>query len=146
MLAAVYGPVEAKLKEEQLDRAIIDVRFQPLAGLSGPADRLNERIIREIMESAVLTALHPRTAIELTLEVMLDDGSEAKSVHVFTFDNTSPERVLSDVSTGVYTEQEYMTAYELCRTASSRIHEFFRTVVERKLVKDYNISLTSTEQ
>jgi hypothetical protein len=35
VLGAVYGPTEAKLKEEQLDRAVIDVKFQPLAGHAG---------------------------------------------------------------------------------------------------------------
>ncbi|KAJ3126402.1 Exosome component 5 [Physocladia obscura] len=74
VLAAVYGPKEVKLRDELLDSAKIDVLFRPLVGISGTAERFYERTIREILEIAILKYLHPRTCIQVTVQVISDDG------------------------------------------------------------------------
>ncbi|KAI8854449.1 ribosomal protein S5 domain 2-type protein [Chytridium lagenaria] len=73
-LAAVYGPKEVKVREEQIDRAFIDVNMKPLIGLSGTTERHYERVIKELASSLILSTMHPRTAIEITIQVMSDDG------------------------------------------------------------------------
>lgn len=37
-------------------------------------ERLHERTLRETLEASLLTALHPRTSIRITLQVLTDDG------------------------------------------------------------------------
>ncbi|KAJ3326948.1 hypothetical protein HDU76_012485 [Blyttiomyces sp. JEL0837] len=75
VLAAVFGPKEAKIKEEQMDRAFIDVKMKSLVGLTGTSERFTERVIRETLENVILATLHPRTTIQVTLQVMSEDGS-----------------------------------------------------------------------
>ncbi|KAJ3229418.1 Exosome component 5 [Chytriomyces hyalinus] len=74
VLAAVYGPKEVRLRDELLDSAKIEVLFRPLVGLSGTTERLYEKTIREILESVILKHLHPRTSVQVTLQVTSDDG------------------------------------------------------------------------
>ncbi|KAI8614547.1 exosome component 5 [Chytriomyces sp. MP71] len=74
VLASVYGPKEVKLRDEQLDVATVEVLFRPLIGLSGTTERLYEKTLREIVEGVVLRYLHPRTCVQVTLQVMSDDG------------------------------------------------------------------------
>jgi acetylglutamate synthase len=35
VLAAVYGPTQVKIKDELLDKAVVEVSFQPLIGTTG---------------------------------------------------------------------------------------------------------------
>ncbi|KAI9350043.1 exosome component 5-like protein [Zopfochytrium polystomum] len=75
VLAAVYGPKEVKIRDEKLDRATVEVILRPLIGSAGTRERLYERVIHSTMENAIVTASFPRTAIQIVLQVMSDDGS-----------------------------------------------------------------------
>ncbi|KAG0054923.1 Exosome component 5 [Gryganskiella cystojenkinii] len=86
-------------------------------------------------------------------EVLLDPTNEelaqAKSTHVFVFDNkgsigdkmetdddnTSP--ILFSDSTGLYTEEEYFECARICHKAAQSVHGFIRTAVQKKLEKEY---------
>ncbi|XP_078674637.1 exosome complex component RRP46-like [Branchiostoma floridae x Branchiostoma belcheri] len=75
VLAAVYGPGEVKMSEEIIDKATLRVIFKPKVGLPGCAEKFQERVLRNTCESVVLATLHPRSAINIVLQIIQDSGS-----------------------------------------------------------------------
>ena len=71
---AVYGPGEVRVAKELIDQAVVEVVFKPRIGMPGVADRAREALIQSTCNSAILTALHPRTSISINLQEMQDDG------------------------------------------------------------------------
>ncbi|TPX51281.1 hypothetical protein SeLEV6574_g00401 [Synchytrium endobioticum] len=74
VLCSVYGPVEPLMRDEKLDKATVIVDVEPLSGPKNTSTTLLQYHIRQILTPLVLTALHPRTAISLTFQIMADDG------------------------------------------------------------------------
>lgn len=70
VMASVYGPVEGKLQNIQIEKAYVEVYYRPKVGQSSVTDRLFEKIIRNTCESAVLTIFYPRTAVTIQLQEM----------------------------------------------------------------------------
>ncbi|KAG0337511.1 Exosome component 5 [Podila humilis] len=201
VLCSVVGPAEVKIRDEQLDKATIEVVARPLVGLPSVKDKAREQNIRETLEPIILSGLHPRTLIQIVVQTMKDDGcilstafnatilalldagiplnsilgsvtciidaqsneilldptteelAQAKSVHVFVFDNKSSiaqagvdtnmdqDELLANVlfsdSTGSFTEEEYFECSLICFKAAQTVHGFIRTAVEKKLQKEY---------
>ncbi|GAM24985.1 hypothetical protein SAMD00019534_081600 [Acytostelium subglobosum LB1] len=75
VLAAVYGPVEVIPRKEKISKANIDVVFTPATGNSSYEDKEKEMLIRNALESVIITSLHPRTQISIIIQVYSDDGS-----------------------------------------------------------------------
>eukprot|EP00118_Oscarella_pearsei_P006592 m.30014 g.30014 ORF g.30014 m.30014 type:complete len:128 (+) comp31282_c0_seq8:44-427(+) len=75
VLVSVYGPVEVKQSKEKLNRATINVEFKPNSGIRGCAERLIEKVLRETCEAVVLSTLHPRSAVNIVVQLEHDDGS-----------------------------------------------------------------------
>jgi exosome complex component RRP46 len=75
VLAAVYGPIEAPTGRQHAERAVVEVVFRPRSGPPGPAERHLESLVRQAAEGVVVTALHPRTIIQIVLQVEAADGS-----------------------------------------------------------------------
>jgi exosome complex component RRP46 len=75
VLASVFGPCEAKRSREQIDVAVLEVIVRPLSGLPGPVERETEQLISQTLSHLVLTALNPRTAISVVIQVLADDGA-----------------------------------------------------------------------
>ncbi len=83
VVAAVYGPREAVPKHIALpDRASLRCRYHmapfSTAERKSPAPTRREielsKVIREALESVVLTELYPRTVIDVFMEVLQSDG------------------------------------------------------------------------
>ncbi|KAG2423446.1 hypothetical protein HXX76_015317 [Chlamydomonas incerta] len=74
VLAAVYGPRQAKLQKEDAERAVVEVVFKPRAGLQGHEDRSLELEIRGILEGVIPLGMFPRTSVMVVLQVLQDDG------------------------------------------------------------------------
>ncbi|KAJ1554041.1 Exosome component 5, partial [Nowakowskiella sp. JEL0078] len=75
VLCSVFGPTEVKLREEKLDKATLSVIWRPAIGQAGTLEKTYEKTIRETFSSAILLALHPRTSIQITIQVLTEDGS-----------------------------------------------------------------------
>ncbi|KAG2429953.1 hypothetical protein HYH02_013904 [Chlamydomonas schloesseri] len=75
VLAAVYGPRQAKLQKEDAERAVVEVVFKPRAGLQGHEDRSLELDIRGILEGVIPLGMFPRTSVMVVLQVLQDDGA-----------------------------------------------------------------------
>ncbi|MEM1644825.1 MAG: exosome complex exonuclease Rrp41 [Ignisphaera sp.] len=83
IIAAVYGPREVVPRHEELpDRALIRCRYRMLSFSTSerksPAPSRREielsKIIREALESVILSQQYPRTAIDIFIEVINADG------------------------------------------------------------------------
>ncbi|PNH04194.1 Exosome complex exonuclease RRP46 [Tetrabaena socialis] len=75
VLAAVYGPRQAKVQREDGERAVVEVVYKPRAGLQGHTERSRELDIRGVLEGIIPLGMHPRTSIMVVLQVIQDDGS-----------------------------------------------------------------------
>eukprot|EP00128_Syssomonas_multiformis_P010069 Colp12_sorted_trinity150504_noHs@18515 len=75
VLVAVYGPVEVKPNKELIDRAAVEVTFKPKSGIAGVNEKPYEQYIRKVFENVILTTLHPRTSIQIIVQVLHDDGA-----------------------------------------------------------------------
>jgi len=76
VLAAVYGPIEVKsARKEKILKSVIEVTFTPGLGNTNYQDKEKELLIRNAVESVILTTLHPRTQITIVIQVYSDDGS-----------------------------------------------------------------------
>ena len=76
-MAAVYGPGDVRPKRELIDRAFIDVNFQCKSGQSGCVERFTQHIIAQTCETAIKSALHPRSAIAIIIQVLHGTDSSA---------------------------------------------------------------------
>ncbi|KAI9199386.1 ribosomal protein S5 domain 2-type protein [Polychytrium aggregatum] len=75
VMASVFGPMEVKIRDELLDKATVEVVLQPIEGHASTTEKYYEQIIRQTVESVALIALHPRTLIRITCQILNDDGS-----------------------------------------------------------------------
>ncbi|XP_062539018.1 exosome complex component RRP46 [Armigeres subalbatus] len=74
VVASVNGPIEVKLQHMDVEKSYIDICFKPRTGLGSVNDRLLESLIKSTYDSAILTGLHPRTAISIQIQEMQDQG------------------------------------------------------------------------
>ncbi|XP_037072296.1 exosome complex component RRP46-like [Pollicipes pollicipes] len=75
VLASTFGPVEVRPQRELVDRASIEVSFRAHQGVEGVEDRRVEQLVRATLEECVFTALHPRTAVSVALNVLEPDNT-----------------------------------------------------------------------
>ncbi|KAG9289832.1 hypothetical protein G9A89_015412 [Geosiphon pyriformis] len=75
VICSIYGPAEVKIRDEKLDKATIDVIYRPLIGVSGTKEKTNEFNLRTTFETIILSGLHPRTQIQIVVQIKHDDGS-----------------------------------------------------------------------
>jgi ribonuclease PH len=95
-MCAVYGPGEVKIMKELADRAFVNVTYKPRIGNTSKNSFINkilkqilivylkkiankekviEYTIRSICDGVILTHLHPRTAINIIIQELQNDGS-----------------------------------------------------------------------
>ncbi|KAI8326388.1 ribosomal protein S5 domain 2-like protein [Martensiomyces pterosporus] len=75
VLCGVYGPVDVKLYDEKLDRSQIEVKFRPDIGAPATKDKWVENAIRSTFEREILAQLHPRTLVQINIQLRESDGS-----------------------------------------------------------------------
>ncbi|XP_002993020.2 exosome complex exonuclease RRP46 homolog [Selaginella moellendorffii] len=75
VLAAVYGPKAVSGKQENAERATVEVIWKAKAGLSGSSEKEAEVILRRTIEYIIMAAQHPNTGISVIVQVVSDDGA-----------------------------------------------------------------------
>ncbi|KAJ2808594.1 exosome non-catalytic core subunit rrp46 [Coemansia furcata] len=75
VVSGVYGPVEAKVYEEKLDRAVVEVKFRADIGAPTTKDKWVESAVRSTFEREILAHLHPRTLVQIVIQLREGDGS-----------------------------------------------------------------------
>ncbi|KAJ2168163.1 exosome non-catalytic core subunit rrp46 [Coemansia sp. RSA 551] len=85
VLCGVYGPVDVKLYDEKLDRAHIEVKFRPDIGVPTTKDKWVEDAVRTTFEREILGQLHPRTLVQINVQLCQGDGSvDAAAINATT--------------------------------------------------------------
>lgn len=80
VLASVYGPRTTFGRKEDSEQAIVEVVFKPKSGLyrynaPGQTENQNQRLIQKTVQGVFAASLHPRTAVQIIIQVVRDDGS-----------------------------------------------------------------------
>ena len=73
-IAAVNGPVEVQRRDELPEEAAIEVNLRPLSGVGGPRERWLESVLQPLFKSILLVHMHPRTLIQVTLQITKEPG------------------------------------------------------------------------
>ncbi|KAL4561796.1 hypothetical protein LXL04_033970 [Taraxacum kok-saghyz] len=71
MIAAVYGPKAGTRKNENPEKACIEVIWKPKTGQSGKSEREYEMTLQSIC----LLNVHPNTTTSIVIQVVNDDGA-----------------------------------------------------------------------
>ncbi|KAL6207761.1 hypothetical protein ACLB2K_018715 [Fragaria x ananassa] len=75
VLAAVYGPKAGTKKNENPEKACIEVIWKPKTGQSGKAEREYEMILKRTLQSICILTLNPNTTTSVIIQVVNDDGA-----------------------------------------------------------------------
>ncbi|THV67696.1 hypothetical protein D6D19_10212 [Aureobasidium pullulans] len=70
VVAAVNGPIEVGRRDELPQHAALEVNVRPAVGVGSPKERHLESLINSTLRDIVLTHMHPRTMIQLTLQII----------------------------------------------------------------------------
>lgn len=74
VLAAINGPVEVSRRDELPEEAAIEVNIRPGSGVGTPRERWLESVLHSVLRSVLLVHLHPRTLVQVTLQVVKEPG------------------------------------------------------------------------
>lgn len=75
VITSVHGPGEVKVNKEQIGKATVEVVYKPRSGLPGCLEKSTEELLRNTCETVLLAALHPRSAVNVTVQEIQDSGS-----------------------------------------------------------------------
>ncbi|XP_055948013.1 exosome complex component RRP46-like [Argiope bruennichi] len=73
--ASVYGPFEIKVSKELCDKAVVEVSFISKVHSIDINERFIEYFIRNAVESVIITSMHPRTSISITIQEITNSGN-----------------------------------------------------------------------
>lgn len=75
VLAAVYGPKAGTKKNENPEKACIEVIWKPKTGQIGKPEKEYEMILKRTLQSICILTVNPNTTTSLIVQVVNDDGS-----------------------------------------------------------------------
>ncbi|KAI9072142.1 hypothetical protein K1719_011171 [Acacia pycnantha] len=75
VLAAVYGPKAGTRKNENPEKACIEVIWKPKTGQIGKLERESEIILKKSLESICIRSMYPNTTTSVIIQVVHDDGA-----------------------------------------------------------------------
>ena len=78
VLVAVNGPVEVQRRDELPEEAAIEVNIRPFSGVGGPRERCLEENFASLLRSLLLVHMHPRTLVQITLQVTKEPSLRIK--------------------------------------------------------------------
>ncbi|KAF5273717.1 hypothetical protein FQR65_LT17125 [Abscondita terminalis] len=74
VIVGVYGPIEVKNQKLLISKASVETHYRPKTGTPGIGDRLYETTIQNICETALVSALYPRSSIVIIIQEMQNCG------------------------------------------------------------------------
>ncbi|KAH0545179.1 hypothetical protein FGG08_000791 [Glutinoglossum americanum] len=92
IIGGVNGPIEVGRRDELPEEATIDVIVRPAVGVGGTRERHLESIIHSTLQHVILIQNHPRTLIQVTLQVIRMPDSDTFNSKKRQF--SSPLRIL----------------------------------------------------
>ncbi|KAJ6674145.1 EXOSOME COMPLEX COMPONENT RRP46 [Salix viminalis] len=75
VLAAVYGPKAGTKKNENPEKACIEVIWKPKTGQIGKQEKEFEMILKRTLQSICILTLNPNTTTSIIVQVVNDDGA-----------------------------------------------------------------------
>ncbi|KAF7151623.1 hypothetical protein RHSIM_Rhsim02G0179100 [Rhododendron simsii] len=75
VLAAVYGPKAGTKKNENPEKACIEVIWKPKTGQIGKPEKEYEMILKRTLQSICLLTVNPNTTTSVIVQVINDDGA-----------------------------------------------------------------------
>lgn len=75
VMAAVYGPKAGTKKNENPEKACIEVLWKPKTGQIGKLEREYEMILKRTLQSILILTINPNTTTSVIIQVVNDDGS-----------------------------------------------------------------------
>lgn len=75
VLAAVYGPKAGTKKNENPEKACIEVIWKPKTGQIGKPEKECEMILKRTLQSICLLTVNPNTTTSVIVQVVNDDGA-----------------------------------------------------------------------
>lgn len=78
ILAAANGPVEVQRRDELPEEAAVEVNIRPSSGIGGPRERWLESVITSLLRTMLLVHMHPRTLMQVTLQVTKEPSVKMK--------------------------------------------------------------------
>ncbi|XP_058201842.1 exosome complex exonuclease RRP46 homolog isoform X1 [Rhododendron vialii] len=75
VLAAVYGPKAGTKKNENPEKACIEVIWKPKTGQIGKPEKEYEMILKRTLQSICLLTVNPNTTTSVIVQVVNDDGA-----------------------------------------------------------------------
>ncbi|GLT48204.1 hypothetical protein SLA2020_218440 [Shorea laevis] len=75
VLAAVYGPKAGTKKNENPEKACIEVIWKPKTGQIGKLEREYEMILKRTLQSICMLTINPNTTTSVIIQAVNDDGA-----------------------------------------------------------------------
>ncbi|GLU01447.1 hypothetical protein SLE2022_187540 [Rubroshorea leprosula] len=75
VLAAVYGPKAGTKKNENPEKACIEVIWKPKTGQIGKLEREYEMVLKRTLQSICILTINPNTTTSVIIQVVNDDGA-----------------------------------------------------------------------
>ncbi|KAH6757645.1 hypothetical protein C2S51_038793 [Perilla frutescens var. frutescens] len=75
VIAAVFGPKAGTKKNENPEKACIEVIWKPKTGQIGKPEKEFEMILKRTLQNICLLTVHPNTTTSIIVQVAHDDGS-----------------------------------------------------------------------
>ncbi|XP_028113963.1 exosome complex exonuclease RRP46 homolog isoform X3 [Camellia sinensis] len=75
VIAAVYGPKAGTKKNENPEKACIEVVWKPKTGQIGKPEKEYEMILKRTLQSICLLTINPNTTTSVIVQVVNDDGA-----------------------------------------------------------------------
>ncbi|ESR63923.1 hypothetical protein CICLE_v10009310mg [Citrus x clementina] len=75
VLAAVYGPKAGTKKNENPEKASIEVIWKPRTGQIGKPEKEYEIILKRTLQSICILTINPNTTTSVIIQVVHDDGA-----------------------------------------------------------------------
>ncbi|XWS17714.1 hypothetical protein CRYUN_Cryun33cG0090900 [Craigia yunnanensis] len=75
VLAAVYGPKAGTKKNENPEKACIEVIWKPKTGQIGKLEKEYEMILKRTLQSICILTVNPNTTTSIIIQVVNDDGA-----------------------------------------------------------------------